>query len=291
MGFLFVLALIAAVVAMGGLGVMFAARSEDTRNGGLLAGLVGGFFAVVLTVLSSATYVPANEVGIVTSFGRWVGTAESGLTWWQPWASVDTFPTRNQKSVRDQADSSESNNYNCVNVKMTGNASACVDATILYTIDAKNARTLWEGWKDFTKLNTDLINRATDDAFNNVYSGYAAEQVASKRAEITERISKELGAKLAKEGVQLESVTLGDTHLPKEVQDRVNSILAADAKVEVAKRAEAEAQAQSRANAARQQALTPEALIMECLAVAREVKPQIMDCMGGAKAPVILGNR
>lgn len=252
-----------------------------------LSGLAG-----LLLLMSSLTIVPANNVGVVTNFGTWGGTAHSGINWVAPWSSIDTFPTRNQKSIRDIGTEGEA--Y-CVQTKFAGSASACLDLTVLYTIDEDRAEVLWRGWGNFSKLNKDLIERATDDAVSSVLGFYQAEEYTTKRQEIVEKVNTALRNLLAPQGVKLESVTLGTAHLPKEVQDRINSILAADAKVEVAKREEAAATAEAKANQARQQSLTPEALVKACLDAAKEIKPQYFDCgLGsptGNKPSVILGNR
>lgn len=262
----------------------------DTKKVAGFIALGLGILSAILLVFSSVAYVPANHVGVVTQFGTWGGTAHSGISWTAPWSSVDTFPTRNQKSIRDQADG----NGPCVSVKLQGNASACVDLTVLYTIDENNAEKLWRGWGSFSKLNSDLIDRSTDDATNQVMSGYKAEDLPTNRNEITANIQAALSQKITPQGVHLESVTLGDTHLPKEVQDRINSILEADAKVQVAKKGEEQAKAEALSAQARQSSLTSEALIKACLDAAREIKPQYFDCgLGGTanKPSVILGGQ
>lgn len=258
-----------------------AASTGMRRASWITAGL-----AVLGIGLSSLAVVPANEVGIATRFGAWSGTMNSGLNVVAPWTTVDTFPTRNQKSIRDRADGNDA----CIPVKLAGGAGACVDATVLYTIDDSAAEKLWRGWGSFEKLNMDLINRSTDDAAGYVYGGYTAEAASSgeNRQKITEGITTRLRDVLHAAGVRLESVTLGDIHLPSDVQARINGILEQDAKVEIAKRREAEAQAQARANAALQQSLTPEALVKLCLDAARDIKPQVFNCMGGAASPSVI---
>ncbi|HEV2780387.1 MAG TPA: SPFH domain-containing protein [Actinophytocola sp.] len=262
----------------------------DVKRGAGFVAVIAGGVAGLLLLLSSMTVVPANQVGVVTHFGAWAGTVDSGLRWVAPWSSVDTFSTRNNKSIRDAADG----NGNCVTVKLRGNASACIDLTVLYTIDRDNAEILWRGWGSFERLNSDLVDRSTDDAVNMVFSAYAAEELPTNRAKITDTVTRELDRRLRPQGVRLESITLGDNHLPKEVQDRINSILEADAKTQVAKKAEEAAAAEARANAARQQSLTPEALIKACLDAARDIKPTFFDCgLGGAtnRPGLILGGQ
>lgn len=260
------------------------------REFGKVATLITGTIAGILLVFASLAYVPANQVGVVTNFGTWGGTASSGISFVAPWSTVDTFPTRNQKSIRDQGEGNEP----CVSVKLKGNASACVDLTVLYTIDEKNAEILWRGWGSFEKLNSDLINRSTDDAVNEVMSGYAAEELPTSRAQITEKITTGLRNRLLPQGVSLESVTLGDTHLPQDVQDRINSILQQDARTKVAEGQKAQAIAEAEAARERQASLTREALIRECIEAAREIKPQFFDCgLGGSgqQPSLIIGNR
>lgn len=252
---------------------------------------ISGFaLSAVLLTLSSLTIVEANHVGVVTQFGSWAGTRDSGISWVAPWSDVDSFTTRNNKSIRDQADGNDP----CVSVKFKGNASGCMDLTVLYTIDKTHAEVLWRGWGGFDRINSDLVNRATDNAVNLVVSQYAPEDVPQKRSEITDAISTQLNNSIASQGVHLESVTLGDMHLPQDVQDRINRILAQDANTRVAVGQEAQATAEAKAAAARQASLTPETLIKLCLDAAKEIKPQYFDCgLGGStnKPSVILGSK
>lgn len=263
-------------------------ESEDFATGGKVATFVLAPITLALIFMSCLTIVPANQVAVITVFGSWSGTATEGIHFVNPLSEVDTFPTRNQKSIRDQADG----NDNCIPVKLDGGAGACVDATVLYTIDENHAEVLWRGWGSFAKLNTDLINRSTDDAAGQVYGGYTAENATSgrNRQAITDAISDRLRGKLDGSGVRLESVTLGDIHLPPDVQARINAILEQDAKTEIAKKREEAAKAEARANAALQQSLTPEALMKLCIDAAKEIKPQVFNCLGGSQNPPVILN-
>lgn len=245
-------------------------------------GLAG--VTAVLTLLSSVTFIPANEVGLVTNFGAWSGTKTSGISITAPWSKVDTFGTRNQKSIRDAADTEGS--ADCVKVKMDGGSTGCQDLTVLYTIEESNAKKLWEGWKDFDKLNVDLINRQTDDSVLAVFPKYTPlDAQGSKRGEITTQLTEELRNRLAPQGVRLESITLGTLNLPKETQDNLNQLVNKDTQLQIALKGEEQAKAEARTNEARQKSLTPEALVMECLNTVREVRPQVMPSCGlGAKS-------
>lgn len=277
MSFAFILFLIAAVVAGIGAAIAALAPEDATRSGGRFVAAGGGLLALVLMFLSSLTMVPANEVGIVTNFGAWSGTRTSGVSFTAPWSSVDTFGTRNQKSVRDEAEG----NGTCVGVKMDGGSTGCQDLTVLYTVDQANAQKLWEGWKDFSRLNADLIERQTDDAVLSVYSSYKPlDAQGAKRNEVSDKVTTELRKRLEPQGVSLESITLGTLHLPQETQDNLNKLTNADTNLSIALKGEEQAKAENRTNAARQSALTPEALVMECLRTAREVRPQIMPSCG-----------
>lgn len=285
-----------AVCLIGAATAYFARKHPEHGNNDFVNGVVAGgnlvsslgFLGFLFwMVISSLTIVPANHVGVVTTFGSWSGTRAEGLSLVQPWSTVDTFGTRNQKSQRDKAQGGD----DCVSVKLKGGASACVNMTVLYTIDADNAEKLWRGWGGFEKLNADLINRSTDDAAGEVYGDYTAETASSgdSRAPITKEITNRLEAKLKAQGVTLNSVTLGDIFLPQDVQDRINGILAADARLVVAQKEKQKAEAEAAANAVRRE--TPESLYLKCLEAAREIKPQVFNCGGGGQVPVIVGTK
>lgn len=251
-------------------------RSDDKQIA-RYASYILSAFAGLLVFLSSVTVVAANEVGILTNFGAWGGTKSSGLSMSAPWSTLDTFGTRNQKSVRDQADG----NGSCVNVSFSGGSQGCADMTALYTIDESNAKRLWDQWKDFSKLNGDLIERQTDDAANTVYIQYTPlEARTTKRAELSAKLNEELKSRLDNAGVRLESVTLGDLHLPEKTQNQLNDLESADNKLSIANKGEEQAKSEARAAAARLQSLTPQELMVQCFNAAKEIKPTIFDCTG-----------
>jgi regulator of protease activity HflC (stomatin/prohibitin superfamily) len=251
----------------------------DAKRISGLTVVTAGIAAIITCFLSSLTIVPANEVGVITSFGAWDGTQSSGPGFTKPWSTVDTFGTRNQKSIRDAAETEGS--ANCVQVKMLGGSTGCQDLTALYTIDEANAEKLWRGWKDFSKLNVDLIERQTDDSLLAVFPFYSPlEAQGAKRGEITDKLTAELRSRLEPQGVKLESITLGTLHLPEQTQKNLNELIDADTKLQIAKKGEEQARAEAAANQARQVGLTPEALVVECLKAAREIKPQVMPSCG-----------
>lgn len=238
-----------------------------------------GAVAILLTLLSSVTFIPANEVGVVTNFGAWGGTKASGIGVTLPWSKVDTFGTRNQKSIRDKAETEGSGN--CVEVKMSGGSTGCQDLTVLYTIDRNNAQKLWDSWKDFEKLNTDLVQRQTDDSLLAVYPKYLPlEAQGAKRSEITAELTRELKSRLEPQGLTLESITLGTLNLPQNTQDTLNALVDKDNKLQIALKDEQQAKAEAAANQARQVGLTPEGLVLKCLETVREAKPAVMPSCG-----------
>ena len=270
------------IATLVGVAARFVTHEEDRAITIRIAfGLLG--VTVLLTLLSSVTFTKANEVDVITNFGAWSGTRTSGISFTAPWSEKDSFGTRNQKSIRDKADTEGS--ANCVEVKMFSGSTGCQDVTVLYSIDENNAEKLWRGWKDFSKLNVDLIQRQTDDSLLAVFPSYSPlDAQGAKRAEITEKSFSALKSRLEPQGITLESITLGTLHLPEQTQKSLNDLIDADTKLQIAKKGEEQARAEAAANQARQVGLTPEALVIECLKTVREAHPAVMPSCGlGAK--------
>ena len=129
--FLFVLAIIAALIAVAGWFVARATKrrlaqpnvssyeQENLRIGQLVgrAALAVGVVAAVLCgFFSSFTTVPANNVGIVTAFGRPTGTVSSGAHMLAPWDSVDTYSTQIQVTQRLAGPQGDTPSADCVQV-------------------------------------------------------------------------------------------------------------------------------------------------------------------------------
>lgn len=139
----FVLAIVCAVLALLFVIVALVKRKDvERRNAGL-------GFAGVLTVLcglllinASANIVPTKNVGIVTEFKKDTGaTTGAGWAWVKPWQKIDSWEASRQ--TYDHLDEKR-----CVQVRIVGLQTACVEIKIEYSTKADQAPEQWASYKE-----------------------------------------------------------------------------------------------------------------------------------------------
>lgn len=137
--FLFVLSLIAGLVALVGLVALFTGKSSDTRARGVLA-LAGGFLVgLALFLVASVSTVPTRNVGIVTEFNKPTGrTTGAGLKWHAPWQSIDDWDA--SRNTFDRL------GKNCLWVSVSGGR-ACIAVQVEWSAKAENAPQDWAAYK------------------------------------------------------------------------------------------------------------------------------------------------
>jgi hypothetical protein len=137
--FLFVIAIIAALVAVGGLAALFLGTSQDTRGGGVLTFLGAGLVSLALLLTSSVSTVPTRNVGIVTEFNKPTGrTTGAGLKWHAPWQGIDDWDA--SRNTFDRL------GKNCLWVSVSGGR-ACIAVQIEWSAKAENAPQDWAAYK------------------------------------------------------------------------------------------------------------------------------------------------
>lgn len=296
----FIIAILAVLAALAGLfaqraGTRAMAKAETrsaTEDAVLLrrAGRIVAVVSVALTVLfgflSSFTTVQANSVGIVTAFGRPVGTVTSGGHFLAPWDNVDTFSTQVQVTQRLAGPQGDVPGADCIQVNLKGGANACADVTIRFVINPSDAVDLWKRYGDFGTVRDKLLRSATDNAAKIVYGQYAPQDAISGDAipAITTGLEGELGKQLDQSGLTLVAVAPGQLHLDPQVQQRINDILNAQTGTAVAKENLAKNQAEAQANDALAGSLSPQILVQQCIQAAEVIKPSVFTCLGGTSA-------
>ncbi len=292
--FLFIIAIITALVAIGGAflcragtrGTKVATTRIETQDAnfvrriGLGAVVVGALITLIAGFFSSFTTVAANSVGIVTAFGHPVGTVANGAHFLAPWDSVDTYSTRIQVTRRLAGPQGDTPDADCVQVNLKGGAAACADMTIRYVINPADAVALWQRYGSFDTVRDSFLRSATDNAAKIVYGQYAPQDAISGDAlpAITTAMTGELAHQLDGSGLTLVAVAPGQLHLDPTVQARINDILNAQTGTTVAQQNLAKNQAEAAANNALTGSLSQQILIQQCIAAAQVIKPAYFNC-------------
>lgn len=291
--FLFILAIVLALVAAAAVLVRRRVRDDDEiRAGALVVAVIGILGFVIAGFFSSFTTVDANTVGIVTAYGQPVGTVGSGAHMLAPWDSVDPFTTRVQVTDRKAGPEGDTPTADCVQVNLKGGAQACADMTLRYVINSGDAVDLWRRYGDFDTVRDKLLRSATDNAAKIVYGQYTPQDAISGDAlpAITKAMTNELADQLKDSGLTLVAVAPGQLHLQQDVQNRINDILNAQTATTVAQQNLAKNQAEAQANQALTGSLSEPILIQQCIDAAKEIKPAVFNCFPGGSSGTPLVN-
>lgn len=189
--------IISVVLLLFAIGIWFFTRNTGEKLLG--RGLSGAFVVVaVLAILwTSATIVPASHTGVVVLFGQVQPvTLTEGLHFVNPLAHTKRVFTGIDVA---QAEKSEAGSRDLQSVHAT--------LTVNYQVDQTKVRELYQ-------LNPSLgyeaafVVPATFEVFKAVVSQYTAEELVTKRAAVSENITRSLNAKLAPYFLHVQSINL-----------------------------------------------------------------------------------
>lgn len=111
---------------------------------------------LVLTLFSSAYTVPTRNVGIETSFNKPTGEVTgAGLQWVAPWHKVEDWDAGRQSF-------DHKNEKTCVQVRIAGLQTACVEVLIEWSTDPEKAPEQWASYRREFKF---FVDRRVDPNF------------------------------------------------------------------------------------------------------------------------------
>jgi regulator of protease activity HflC (stomatin/prohibitin superfamily) len=100
-----------------------------------------------------------------------------------------------------------------------------VDVSVRYALDPARLRAVWLSLPD--DLGADIVQPAVSSVVYKVFARYTVREIfSSKRAEIQEAIEGELRAKLARDGIALRDVLIGNVDLPPDYRRGMEALLA-----------------------------------------------------------------
>lgn len=251
-----------------GITIWYKARTRDGKLLGMAMTGVGFFVALLVFVLGSVTSVPSRTVGIVTEFGKAVGTVDSGFHWLSLWSEVTEFPTSNQPLDLDASDG----DGKVVEVKFEGGGSGYANVNIVWQAqDNKSAVTLYDNWKDFGLVGRNVVEPQTHTIVSQVVGKYAPEEAikSENNKKISDDILSALNDLFNNQGIKIESVAVKKIDVDKVIQERINRKFVADQNIEIARKDQERAVIEEATNKAKEKSLTSGALSAECLEITK----------------------
>lgn len=167
----------------------------ENKNIGKYIGYgIAGLFALIV-VLSSVGTISAGEVGVKTRFGAVIGTVQQGLYFKLPF--IDSITAIDIQTQKEQTDAeAASKDLQTVHAKVAVN----------YNVESSKAAEL------FTQVGTNFGAKIIDPAIQEVVKAttakYTAEELITKRPEVTDGIQTALSAKLVLNDIKVTSVSI-----------------------------------------------------------------------------------
>lgn len=285
--FWFILLLIIGAIGL----VLFSfAKTSKDPGGARVVGLIAIAIALMILGFDATTTVSARTVGVETSFGKPVAALPNGFHVVRPWASIDDSWDGTVQTVQYQA-----------TVRLANGTTATADVSVQWQIDTgQQFLTLWRQYRTFSNIENNVLKRQTNNALNQVFetfnplttldaNGTQTVQVSSFAPQVESKLAEVMPA-----GLTVKNVTIPLITYDKQVQDQINSIIAAAAATRVATQQVQTAKQQETANNALAAGnTTPGVLYQQCLSItqaalkAGETLPPGWNC-GAPGASVVI---
>lgn len=286
--------IVVVLIALAGVGALIGTRVtsvDKVRRSLLASGVAALILAPIVWVVGMITTVGANQVGVVTEFGRYQGTIAPGLHFLAPWSDVEEFGTRIQPLEMQD-----------VGVRFDGNSGGTADLLVEWRIEATDepaVRKLWSDYRTFDAVQNRVVQSNARNSLNVVLAGYTPSTgvAGTSLQTITDATLTGVKTTLAGSGVIVERITIRQIDPDTQSQDRINRQVQAQADLERTETTKRIAEQEAAIAAIRQGSQTPSSLQYECLRIASDWEqnkqgplPVTWDCnFGGPGAPVIVG--
>lgn len=173
-------------------------------------GIVGlGALFVLFGFWSMVRIVPANSVGIPTTFGSIGQPMGSGFHFTAPWTKVHKFSTRIQESSMLSSGEGEKGRADSISVRGSDGYEMWVDVTIRYKIDENVADQLFRRVGSMDGIKDRLVRPEVRESVRIVFADHTAEEGYSiGRAQIANDFNDDLRTRLQKYGIDLDSAVI-----------------------------------------------------------------------------------
>lgn len=192
------------------------------------------FIALTLTVIAAAWTVPQRNIGIVTSANKATGeTTGAGWHWTAPWKKIEDWDASRQSY--DHLGNRESEDKRCIDVRITGMDTACVEVLVEWETQSGKASEQWASYrKNFDFFVSKRVDPNLKDAVAAAFRSHdPTKNVDVKTAAIVPIAMTDFKAPLESEiisrigmDIKVLSVTFGQIHYSTETQNTINAFRA-----------------------------------------------------------------
>lgn len=176
-------------------------------------------------LFSMFTVVPASTVGVQSTFGRvHTDVLAEGAHFVAPWVRVHEVPI---STTMASAEKSEAGSRDLQSVH--------ANITVNYHVEAASARELYI-LNPSLNYEAQFVVPAIYETFKAVVAGYTAEELVTKRAEVSANISRALNSKLSLYHISVQNINLVNFGFSRAFDAAIEEKVTASQKSETAKR-------------------------------------------------------
>ena len=192
-----------------------------------LGAFAGAALGLILFASSFFRVVPANTVGIPTTFGKVGAPFASGFHLTEPWTEITEFSTRTQElSMLKAGDEGDLAKDDSVTVIARGGGSMSVDVTDRFSLAKDQADELFKQAGTLELVKDRFVRPETREVVRDIFGGFTAEEgYSTKRAEIAKVITDDLRTRLGARGILVDSVNIREVEPEAKVLEAINAIL------------------------------------------------------------------
>ncbi|MGF6440696.1 prohibitin family protein [Paraburkholderia youngii] len=182
-------------------------------------GLGAAVILAVLLPITSYHVVPAGHMGVVSDFGDIAPTAlDPGLHWAKPWVIISDFNVQFQKADADKAEAGTSDMQPVIET-----------LTVNYEYDPTKVSYVRNHFGSDSTIEENFIVPALYEAFKAVTARYTAEELLTRRAEVSKATVDYLQNKLTKYGIIVSDINVKDFRFSdQKFQDSINNKVIAE---------------------------------------------------------------
>lgn len=257
-------------------------------------------FSAFMLFLSSFSIVSTNKIGFVTQLGRPVDAYDNGWVWKAPWQNMpEQFDAARQFMRFDgqgnNEDDIDKKVFPCIEVKLDGQAKACVKGVISWQMKAEtveqksNALALFKTYRSFDRLTRDFVYSSSRKALGEVFSHHnpLVETKNQSLGELNTMAMKQLVAEFNNE-LTITSVDLAVPDYDEKTDESISALQAQKAKTLLATEEQATNEAKNTANKKLLESLKdPSVNVANCIQAAIQLNKEPGYCLMGGGSVIV----
>lgn len=280
---LMIISIILTIITVLILGVYF-----ETGKWKVRPRMLFGLLWLLLMLFGCFSTIKTGEIGIKTRFGKIIGsTTNEGIVFKLPFEQIKKINVKVQKYENEEAFSTSTKDLQIVNN---------IKVAINYQIDGSKAVNLFKTVG--TNYNTTVLEPAIQETIKAVFSKYTAEEIVTKRSEISLDMNNTLDERVKEYGINSVAVSINNFDFSESYNQAIEKKAVAEQEVETSKnqlekakidaeKKKVEAQGEAEANALLEQSLTDQIIAQQFI---EKWNGQLPTTMTGDAIPFINAN-